>query len=159
MVHPFFLPCSFNKYDHVADNEATLKPGFAYFSEDPNSKRLYRLKFEIHIFHKITLHILYLIGTCFLLSTAHLVLKASTLEVEPLWLDLLDFVYIRNAMIFAGGVIPLVLISFGLLYLYYKYCHPWVSEGVSVGFEPQDNNGFWEPFSSQGHSRGKISTL
>ena len=154
-----FLPCSVNTYDHVADNEATLNPGFAYFSEDPNSKRLYRLKFEIHIFHKVTVHILYLIGTCFLLSTTHLVLKASTLEVEPVWLDMLDFYYIKNAMIFAAGVIPILLISFGLLYLYYNNCHPWVSEGVSVGFEPQDNDGLWEPFSSQVHSRGKISKL
>ena len=153
-----FLPSSVNKYDHVADNEATLNPGFAYFSEDPNSKRLHRLKFEIHIFHKVTMHISYLVGTLFLLNTTHLILKASTLEVEPVWLDFLNSYYIRSAMIFAACMIPILLISFGFLYVYYNYCHPWVSEGVSVGFEPQDNE-FWQPFSPQGQSSGKISTL
>ena len=151
-----FLPCSINKYDHVANTEATPNPGFAYFSEDPDSKRLYRLKFEIHIFHKVTAHILYLIGTFLLLNTMHLVLKGSTLEVEPVWLDLLDSYYIKSAMMFAAGVIPLLLISFGFLYVYYNYCHPWVSEGVSVGFEPQDN-GLWEP-SLQRQSPGRVST-
>ena len=132
-----FLPSSVNKYDHVADNEATLNPGFAYFSEDPNSKRLYRLKFETHVFHKVTMHISYLVGTLFLLNTTHLILEASTLEVEPVWLDLLDSYYIRSAMIFAACMIPILLISFGFLYVFYNYCHPWVAEGVSVGLNPR----------------------
>ena len=148
-----FLPCSVNKYDHVADNEAMLNPGFLYFSKDPISKCLYRLKFEIHMFHKVTVHILYLSSTLCFINTFHLVLKASTLEVEPMWLDLLDSYYIRSAMIFAASMIPILLVSFGLLYVYYNYCHPWVSEGVSVGFEPQDN-GLWEP-SLQRQSPGK----
>ena len=45
---------------------------------------------------------------------------------------------------FALGMIPLVMTSLGLLYIYYVHCHPWVSEGVSVGFEPLDNE-IWEP--------------
>ena len=36
-------------------------------------------------------------------------------------------------------MMPLLLIlSFGLLHIYYKHCHPWIKEGVSVGFEPRD---------------------
>ena len=41
-VHSMFLPCAINNYDHVADDEATVNPGFSYFSKDPTSKRLYR---------------------------------------------------------------------------------------------------------------------
>ena len=26
--------------------------------------------------------------------------------------------------------------TFGMLYLFYRVFHPWVSEGISVGFEP-----------------------
>ena len=31
-------------------------------------------------------------------------------------------------------MIPLLLTSFGLLYLYYNHCHKWVADGISVGF-------------------------
>ena len=31
-----------------------------------------------------------------------------------------------------------------LLYLFYKRLHPWVSEGVSVGFQPKDKE-IWRP--------------
>ena len=47
-------------------------------------------------------------------------------------------------MIFIICMIPLLLFSFGLIYIYYTYCHPWVSEEVSVGFEPEDNE-IWKP--------------
>ena len=112
-----------------------------------------RLKFEIHIFHKISFHTLYLICTFGLFNTIHLVLKRSTLEVNPQWLGLLNTYYVKSAMIYMASVIPLLLISFGFLYVYYNFCHPWVSEGISVGFEPEDNE-CWRPFSSQGHSEG-----
>ena len=47
-------------------------------------------------------------------------------------------------MIFILCMIPLLLFSFGLIYIYYTYYHPWVSEEVSVGFEPEDNE-IWKP--------------
>ena len=155
VIHPMFLPCSVNKFDHLADNESTLNPGFSYFSNDPQSKRLYRLKFEIHIFHKVVVHVLYLVGTFFLINTAHLVFKAGTLEVDPDWLDLLDAHYMKISMIFAACMIPMLLVSFGMLHVYYNHCHPWTSEGISFGFEPKDN-GFWKPFSPQGHHKSKF---
>ena len=35
-------------------------------------------------------------------------------------------------------MLPILGMSFFFLYVYYKYCHPWLKEGVSVGFEPRD---------------------
>ena len=35
-------------------------------------------------------------------------------------------------------MLPILGMSFFFLYVYYKYCHPWLKEGVSVGFEPMD---------------------
>ena len=35
-------------------------------------------------------------------------------------------------------MLPILGMSFFFLYVYYKYCHPWLKEGVSVGFEPKD---------------------
>ena len=30
----------------------------------------------------------------------------------------------------------MILATFGMLYVFYRKFHPWVSEGISVGFEP-----------------------
>ena len=152
-LQSMFLPSANNNYDQVGNDEATLNPGFSYFSKDPKSKYLYRLKFEIHIFHKVLLHILYLIISFCLLNTIHLVLKESTLEVNPQWLELLNFYYVKYAMMILAGMIPMLLVSFGLLYVYYNYCHPWKSEGISVGFEPMDK-GYEKTFSSPKYSNG-----
>ena len=127
------------------------------------------MKFEIHIFHKVVVHILYLISTFFLLNTIHLVLKESTLEVNPQWLglintriskkSLINTTYVKRAMMIMAFMIPVLLLSFGLLYVYYNSFHPWVSEGISMGFEPKDN-GLWRPFSaSQISCQGKTSDL
>ena len=32
--------------------------------------------------------------------------------------------------------IPFLTATFGLLFVFYRFFHPWASEGVSVGFEP-----------------------
>ena len=37
----------------------------------------------------------------------------------------------------AVGLVPLLLLSYLLLYTFYTSCHPWLSEGVSLGFEPR----------------------
>ena len=39
---------------------------------------------------------------------------------------------------------PILLMSYGFLYLYYTECHPWKSNGISVGFEPKDKE-IWRP--------------
>ena len=41
-----------------------------------------------------------------------------------------------SVQIFITTSIPLILSTFGMLYLFYRKFHPWVSEGISVGFEP-----------------------
>ena len=38
--------------------------------------------------------------------------------------------------LFIAGSIPFLLATFGMLYFFYRVCHPWLSEGISVGFEP-----------------------
>ena len=149
-----FLPSSNNNYDHIANEETTVNSGFSYFSRDPTSKRLYRLKFEIHIFHKVSLHTLYLICTFTLLCTSHFVLKRSTLIINPQWLEFLTTFHAKWAMVCSACMIPLLLISFGFLYVYYNFCHPWISEGISVGFEPRDTEP-WRPYSNQQKSEGK----
>ena len=134
-----FLPSSNNNYNHVVDDESTANPGFSYFSKDPTSKHLYRLKFETHIFRKVTMHLIYMISTFFFLNTIHLVL-----EINPGWLGLFKSYSFFIGMAFSVGIFPTLVLSFGLLYCYYTYFHPWVSEGVSVGFEPLDNE-IWKP--------------
>ena len=37
--------------------------------------------------------------------------------------------------LFILGSIPFLFATFGMLYLFYHVFHPWVSEGISVGFE------------------------
>ena len=103
----------------------------------------------------MVLHVLYLTFTFALLNTIHWVLRESTLEVNPCWLGLLETYYMKSAMTIMASMIPLLLISFGFLYVYYHHCHPWVSEGISAGFEPMDNE-HWKPFSSQKYSHGMI---
>ena len=39
---------------------------------------------------------------------------------------------------------PILLMSYGFLYLYYTKFHPWKSNGISVGFEPKDNETNYE---------------
>ena len=56
------------------------------------------------------------------------------------------------------GLLPLLFLSFGFLYVYYKKCHPWVSEGVSVGFEPLDNE-IWKPTLAQGKKKMVLSIM
>ena len=154
VVHSMFLPGSFNNYDHIADDELTVNPGCSYFSKDITSKQLYRLKFGIQIFHKVLLHVLYLICTSGLLNTVHIVLEAGTIEVNPSWLGLLDIYHFKSAIMCACGIIPTLIVSFGLLYIYYNHCHPWVSEGISVGFDPLANQE-----ESQGDSHGKSYSI
>ena len=153
VVHSLLLPCSVNKFDHINNEESTVAPGLSYFNKDPKSRHLFRLKFETHIFHKVLVHFLYLIRTCVLLSTIGTVTKISTLDVCPLGSD-----HMRLSMMILTGMVPMLLVSFGFLHLYYKYCHPWVSEGISAGFEPLDN-GLWKPFSSQGSSDGMLNMI
>jgi hypothetical protein len=41
-----------------------------------------------------------------------------------------------SVQLFIACSIPLLLATFGMLYAFYKFFHPWTSEGISVGFEP-----------------------
>ena len=38
--------------------------------------------------------------------------------------------------LFIVASIPLLIGTFGMLLIFYRVFHPWVSEGISVGFEP-----------------------
>ena len=84
----------------------------------------------------------------------HIVLEAGTIEVNPSWLGLLDIYHFKSAIMCACGIIPMLIVSFGLLYVYYNHCHPWVSEGISVGFDPLANQE-----ESQGDSHGKSYSI
>jgi hypothetical protein len=158
VVHSLFLPCSVNKFDHIADKESTVAPGISYFGKEHNSRHLYRLKFETHVFHKILVHTLYLTSIFVILLTFGKATRAIDLEGNPVFTAPLHSHYMRLSMILLLGVVPMLLVSFAFLYIYYNYCHPWVSEGISAGFEPMDN-GLWKPFSSQGSSDGMLNMI
>ena len=53
-------------------------------------------------------------------------------------------------------MLPILAVSYAFLYVYYKWCHPWLKEGVSLGFEPNDQE-MWK-FSSSSSSGGKRFT-
>ena len=142
-----FLPSARNCHKHLNDSGASLNPGFFYFSKDPLSRRLYRLRFETQVFCKVAMHFFFLAITLAMLSTIHLVLDLSTVAFSTYLFEVIEWVWVRpllNALTL--GTIPLLLLSFGLLHLYYTVCHPWRSEGVSVGFQPNDQE-TWKPFS------------
>ena len=83
-------------------------------------------------------------------------MKEIALDVNPKWLDYLNYYYVNSAMVIMACMIPLLLFSFGGLYVYYNYCHPWVSEGISLGFEPIAlDEGFHTSFGSSEQSEGK----
>ena len=89
-----FLPSAKNKYSQINDRESTgcrSYNGFHYFSKDPLSKQLYHLKFEMHIFRKVIMHMFYLTASFILLNSMHLILKESTVGDLTInfWLEVL----------------------------------------------------------------------
>ena len=90
-----FLPCSTNDCNHIVD-QSVDSPGFSYFSKCYKSKGLYRLKFEMHIFRKVSMHFFYLVIIFLFTNTMHIVQKASTVLANPTWLDFMeqyDYIY------------------------------------------------------------------
>ena len=81
-----FLPSSQNNLSHVDNKESFSNPGFYYFSKDPLSKELYRLRFEIQLFCKVLMHTFYLVFSFLLLNTLHLLLLESTVVSSDYWL-------------------------------------------------------------------------
>ena len=157
-----FLPSSHNNLSHVNNKESFVNPGFYYFSKDPLSKELYRLRFEVQMFCKVLMHTFYLGVSFFFLNTLHLLLLSSTVLSNDHWVSKLHdqdswqtmignffssvqiLILVKKILIFHPPVsaltlmLPFLILSFALLYVYYKHCHPWLKEGVSVGFEPLD---------------------
>ena len=86
----------------------------------------------------------------------HLLFEWSTILPSYFWLEILEGKWVSLLVtILTLGTLPLLLLSFGCLHLYYTRFHPWRSEGVSLGFEPQDKE-VWRPLIPE--SRGKIFT-
>ena len=84
-----FLPSAHNNLSHVDNKEAFSNPGFYYFSKDPLSRELYRLRFEIQLFCKVLMHTFYLVFSFILINTIHLLLLSSTVLSNDYWLSLL----------------------------------------------------------------------
>ena len=69
-----FLPSAHNSHTHIADQGSTHSPGFFYFSKDPLSKKLYQLRFELHLYHMVTMHLFYFISTFVLINLLDIIL-------------------------------------------------------------------------------------
>ena len=82
-----FLPSSHNDLSHVDNKESFANPGFYYFSKDPLSRELYRLRFEIQLFCKVLMHTFYLVFSFILINTIHLLLLSSTVLSNDYWLS------------------------------------------------------------------------
>ena len=82
-----FLPSSHNDLSHVDNKESFPNPGFYYFSKDPLSRELYRLRFEIQLFCKVLMHTFYLVFTFLLINTIHLLLLSSTVLSTDYWVS------------------------------------------------------------------------
>ena len=94
-----FLPSSNNDLSHVNDKESTLNPGFHYFSRDPLSKELYRLRFEVQLFCKVLMHTFYLAFSFLFLNVIHLLLLSSTVVQSDYWLSKLRYPEMWQALI------------------------------------------------------------
>ena len=91
------------------------------------------------------MHFFFLALTLAMLSSIHRVLDLSTVTFSTYLFEVVEWVWVRPLLhALTLGTLPLLLLSFGLLHLYYTVCHPWRSEGVSVGFQPNDHE-TWKP--------------
>ena len=150
-----FLPSSNNDLSHVHNKESFENPGFYYFSKDPLSRDLYRLRFEVQLFCKVLMHTFYLGFSFLFLNILHILLQISTVAKSDNWASKLHPQLSPHVCSLVSavtlGMLPCLLLSFALLLIYYKCCHPWLKEGVSVGFEPRDQE-LWKfsPAPSEG---------
>ena len=85
-----FLPSANNTHKHIGSRGSTDHAGFFYFSKDPLSKKLYRLRFEVHIFCKVTMHMFYVTTSFVLINTFHIVMTESTVNSSTYWLMFLE---------------------------------------------------------------------
>ena len=151
-----FLPSANNTHDQIISPGSVKDPGFYYFSKDPLSRKLYQLRFEIQIFCKVCMHLFYITMSFIMINMLHLLFEWSTILPSYFWLEILDGKWVNLLVtILTLGTLPLLLLSFGCLHLYYTRFHPWRSEGVSLGFEPLDKE-IWRPLVPE--SGGKVFT-
>ena len=94
-----FLPSSHNDLSHVDNKESFQNPGFFYFSKDPLSKKLYRLRFEIQLFCKVLMHTFYLAFSFFFINILHILLMSSTVVQSDYWLSKLRYQDMWQAII------------------------------------------------------------
>jgi len=150
-----FLPSANNTHDQITSPGSVKDPGFYYFSKDPLSRKLYQLRFEIQIFCKVSMHLFYITMSFVMINMLHLLFEWSTILPSYFWLEILEGKWVSLLVtILTLGTLPLLLLSFGCLHLYYTRFHPWRSEGVSLGFEPNDKE-VWRPLIPE--SRGEAS--
>ena len=145
-----FLPSANNTHNQIITPGSVKDPGFYYFSKDPLSRKLYRLRFEIQIFCKVCMHLFYITMSFVMINMLHLLFEWSAILPSYFWLEILDGKWVSMLVtILTLGTLPLLLLSFGCLHLYYTRFHPWRSEGVCLGFEPEDKE-IWRPLASEG---------
>ena len=104
-----FLPSAHNSHSHIADKGSTHSPGFFYFSKDPLSKKLYRLRFELHLYHMVIMHMFYFISTFVLVNLLDIVFYESTIGYEGSWLRLLQ---LREACLLGRSMLCNIFLGF-----------------------------------------------
>ena len=85
-----FLPSASNNYKHICSRGSTPNPGFYYFSKDPISRKLFRLRFEVQIFCKFAMHLFYLTTAFIEINLMHILLRESTAVTNSFWLQILN---------------------------------------------------------------------
>jgi len=150
-----FLPSANNQHEQISSPGSVKDPGFYYFSKDPLSRKLYQLRFEIQIFCKVSMHLFYITMSFVMINMLHLLFEWSTILPSYFWLEILDGKWVSMLVtMLTLGTLPLLLLSFGFLHLYYTRFHPWRSEGVSLGFEPLDKE-IWRPLIPESRGEAK----
>ena len=81
-----FLPSATNHTNQLT----SVAPGFSYFSRDPLSRKLYRLKFEVQIFCKCMMHLFYVASSFVLINTIHIFLQLCTVQNNAYYLSSLQ---------------------------------------------------------------------
>ena len=133
-----FLPVATNTYSEL-ESLPTVERKYQHFSKNQLSRSMYRLRFTIDLICRIVMQNFYILLSLIFLHTSHILLHWGIASF-PHHLQITTYPeYATLLKVCALVSYPALILSFGFLYLYYQKCHPWKSEGLSIGFEPSDS--------------------
>ena len=133
----WFLPVPMNKYENF-ESLPTIDQKYHYFSNNPLSRHLFRHRFKINLICRIVIQNFYILLSLIFLHTSHFFLDLGLAEF-PFHLQITTYPEFKILLqVCAIASYTSLFLSFMLLKIYYDWCHPWKSEGLSFGYEPND---------------------